>query len=146
MTMDDGQTEENSLLTLCDKQKQLLTKCLGVILGACAIAFLITHGLVRIDMLQWVWVIDVAVLVYYKVSYRQAVKKYDSAIDTPIQAYSNAKMRQYNALAAVSTANCVVLVLCPEWWIVLAALVLWFVLFWSLPKMSELQKDFGYDG
>ena len=145
MTMDDGQTDENSLLTLCDKQKQLLTKCLVVILGACAIAFLITYGLVCIDALQWVWVIDVGVLIYYKVSYRQAVKKYDSAIDTPMQAYCNAKMRQYNALAAVSNANCVVAVLCPAWWIFLAAFVLWFVLFWSLPKMSELQKDFGYD-
>lgn len=145
MTLDGEHPEVNPLLQLCDKQKQLLTKTLVVILGALAITCLITHDLVCLDVLQWVWIIDIAVVIYYKVSYRQAVKKYDSAIETPPEAYCNAKMRQYNALASVIYVNGAALVLCPKVWIMLAAFVLWVILFLSLPKRTDLQKDFGYE-
>ena len=146
MTLNDEiSTPENPLLTLCEKQKQLLTKSLGVVLVAFAITFLITNGLVRIDVLQWVWVIDLGLAIYYKVSYRMAVKKFDSAIETPPEAYSNAKNRQYSALVSGINVNSVTLVLCPALWIFFVALAMWLVLFVSLPKMSELKKDFGYD-
>ncbi|MCR5455609.1 MAG: hypothetical protein K6F33_11540 [Bacteroidales bacterium] len=146
MTLDGEPNDENPLLPLCEKQKQLLTKSLGVILAACAIAFLITDGLVYIRALQWVGLIDVAVLIYYKVSYRMSAKKFDPAIETPSSAYVKAKTRQYNALVAVINANSVVAVLCPAVWIILVAFVLWLVLFLSLPKNTELQKDYGcYD-
>lgn len=148
MTLDDEQpitTNDNPLLPLCQKQKQLLTKSLGVILVAFALTFLITNGLVRIDSLQWVWVIDLAVIIYYKVSYRMAVKKFDSAIETPPEAYCRAKTQQYTALVSGINVNGVILVLCPALWIIVVAFVLWLVLFLSLPKMSDLKKDFGYD-
>ena len=145
----DLPTEEyndtNPLLILCQKQKQLLTKSLMVILGAFAITFLITYGLFCIDVLQWVWVIDLALLIYYKVSYRMAVKKYDAAIKTPADAYCKAKMRQYTALVAGININCVTLVLCPKVWVILVAFVLWLVLFLSLPNKTKLKKDFGDD-
>ena len=101
MTLDGEHPNANPLLQLCDKQKQLLTKTIVVILGALAVACLITHDLVCLDVLQWVWIVDVAVLIYYKVSYRQAVKKYDAAIEIAPDAYCNAKMRQYTALASL---------------------------------------------
>lgn len=145
MTLDGEHPNANPLLQLCDKQKQLLTKTIVVILGALAVACLITHDLVCLDVLQWVWIVDVAVLVYYKVSYRQAVKKYDAAIEIAPDAYCNAKMRQYTALASGISVNGVVLVLCPKVWILLVAFVLWVILFVTMPKRSELQKDFGDD-
>ena len=145
MTLDGEHPNANPLLQLCDKQKQLLTKTIVVILGALAVASLITHDLVCLDVLQWVWIVDVAVLIYYKVSYRQAVKKYDAAIEIAPDAYCNAKMRQYTALASGVSVNGVVLVLCPKVWILLVAFVLWVILFVTMPKRSELQKDFGYD-
>lgn len=145
MTLDGEHPDANPLLQLCGKQKQLLTKTIVVILGALAVACLITHDLVSLDVLQWVWIADVAVLVYYKVSYRQAVKKYDAAIETAAAAYCNAKTRQYTALASGISVNAVVLVLCPKVWVIMVAFVLWVIMFVSLPKRSELQKDFGYD-
>lgn len=145
MTLDGEHPDANPLLQLCGKQKQLLTKTIVVILGALAVACLITHDLVCLDVLQWVWIVDVAVLVYYKVSYRQAVKKYDTAIETTAAAYCNAKTRQYTALASGISVNAVVLVLCPKVWVIMVAFVLWVIMFVSLPKRSELQKDFGYD-
>ena len=139
MTLDGEHPNANPLLQLCDKQKQLLTKTIVVILGALAVACLITHDLVCLDVLQWVWIVDVAVLIYYKVSYRQAVKKYDAAIEIAPDAYCNAKMRQYTALASGVSVNGVVLVLCPKVWVIMVAFVLWVIMFVSLPKRSELQ-------
>ena len=74
-----------------------------------------------------------------------AVKKFDSAIETPPEAYCRAKTRQYTALVSGINVNGVILVLCPALWIIVVAFVLWLVLFLSLPKMSDLKKDFGYD-
>lgn len=145
MTLDGEHPDANPLLQLCGKQKQLLTKTIVVILGALAVACLITYDLVCLDVLQWVWIVDVAVLIYYKVSYRQAVKKYDAAIEIAPDAYCNAKTRQYTALASGISVNAVVLVLCPKVWVIMVAFVLWVIMFVSLPKRSELQKDFGYD-
>ena len=145
MTTDDEIPADNPLLTLCNKQKQLLTKSLGVMLAAFAITFLITDSLVCIGWLQWVWIVDLSVLIYYKVSYRRAVKHFDSAIETPTEAYCNAKIRQYNALVSGINVNSVTLVLCPKVWIILVAFALWVMLFLSLPKLPDLHKDFGYD-
>jgi hypothetical protein len=145
MTTGDEISAENPLLTLCDKQKQLLTKTLGVMLAAFAITFLFTDGLLCLGWLQWVWIVDLAVLIYYKMSYRRAVKHFDSAIETPAEAYCNAKMRQYNALVSGIDVNSVTLVLCPKVWIILVAFAMWIMLFLTLPKMQDLQKDFGSD-
>jgi hypothetical protein len=145
MTIDGEHPEQNPLLTLCDKQKQLLTQSLGVIVAAFAITFLFTDGLWCVDWLQWVWVVDVVLLIYYKESYRRAVKAFNSAVESAPEAYCNAKMRQYNVLASGIYVNSVILVLCPKLWIILVAFVLWVILFVSLPKRSELQKDFGDD-
>jgi len=89
--------------------------------------------------------VDLAVLIYYKMSYRRAVKHFDSAIETPAEAYCNAKMRQYNALVSGIDVNSVTLVLCPKVWIILVAFAMWIMLFLTLPKMQDLQKDFGSD-
>lgn len=145
MTSEGEYNTGNPLLPLCEKQKQLLTKSLGVILAACAIAFLVTESLVRISALQWVWIIDVAAVIYYKVSYRTAVKKFDPNISTPPQAYSQAKNRQYAALVSCINVNSVVAVLCPAGWVIFVAFALWLVLFLSMPKMTDLKKDFGYE-
>ena len=145
MTPDGGNPDQNPLLTLCEKQKQLLTKSLVVMLGACAIAFLITDGLVHWSFLHWVWIVDVAVLIYYKVSYRSAVKRFDSAIETPQDAYFKAKTHQYIALVMGINVNCVAMVLCPAVWMFLASFALWVVLFFTLPKITDLRDDFGGD-
>ena len=145
MTSDGEQPDRNPLLMLCEKQKQLLTRSLAVMLGACAIAFLITDGLVHLSFMHWVWIVDVGVLIYYKVSYRRAVKHFDSAIETPQEAYCNAKTRQYIALVMGINANSVAMVLCPAVWMFLASFVLWVVLFFTLPKITDLRDDFGGD-
>lgn len=145
MTTDDEIPADNPLLTLCNKQKQLLTKSLGVMLAAFAISFLFTYGLVCLGWLQWVGIVDLAVLIYYKVSYRRAAKHFDSAIETPAEAYCNAKIRQYNALVSGINVNSVTLVLCPKVWIILMSFALWVMLFLSLPNNRKMQSDFGGD-
>jgi hypothetical protein len=145
MTTSDDINDINDIppiIQLAQRHRDMIFKSIEATLAAIAVAYLLTDGLVHIGIMRYVAAVDILGIVYAKIVYRIAKRRYAEQGGDNMKSYCDAKLQYCNTTTILIFVSAMAHVLCPEPWISILMVIMCGMQFFEMPSIAEMKKDF----